>query len=65
MLRDAPHSRLFAAFAPDCPIRRHPGDGRCTEFHVGPHVVTMDLGVQFGLTDPAIDTDAVILGTLF
>lgn len=37
-----------------------------SEFHVGQHVVTMDLGLQFGLTDPAPDTEAkVIFGTVF
>ncbi|MDO9383481.1 MAG: transporter [Hyphomicrobiaceae bacterium] len=37
-----------------------------TEFNVGKQVVTMDLGVQFGLTDPAADTEAkLIFGTVF
>jgi hypothetical protein len=37
-----------------------------TQFNVGQQVVTMDLGVQFGLTDPATDTEAkLIFGTVF
>lgn len=37
-----------------------------SEFHIGQQVVTMDVGVQFGLTNPAPDTEAkVIFGTVF
>ena len=37
-----------------------------TEFHVGERLVTLDIGLQFGLTNPSPDTEAkVILGTVF
>lgn len=37
-----------------------------TEFNVGEQVVTLDLGAQFGLTDPCPDTEVkVIFGTVF
>lgn len=37
-----------------------------TEFNIGRQVLTMDLGLQFGLTDAATDTEAkLIFGTVF